>query len=149
MKVLTRFWDLSRIFPRSQGEVSVSRDAVHVSTLRRRADARGGVPLLEGICFTWQMKELGRKVKHPSLPQRSGQGAPELFPPPSCQGLPSDETFQPSLPRSPPDCPRQGTACCSPLPSRLPSAQQTHRCNTGLGVPLPITPTGSPRQVGP
>ena len=92
------------------------------------------------------MKE--KSVKHPSLLHRSGQGAPGLFPPPFCQGLLSGETFQPALPCFPPGCPRQGRACRSLLPSRLPSPQQTHRCNVraalGWGSLCPPDPWGVP-----
>lgn len=90
-----------------------------------------------------------RGIKHPSLLQRSGQGAPGLLPPLFFQGLLSDEAFQPRFPQG---CPRQGTACCSPCQAAcpLPADPWPRRAGgTGLGVPLPIRHVGSPWQVGP
>lgn len=95
----------------------VGRDLLHVANEREGATTE-------------------KSAEHPSLLQRSPQGAPGLVPPPFCQGLLSDEIFQPSFPCFHP--------CRRPLPSRLPSPRQTHRCSAGLGVPLPSTHGLSP-----
>lgn len=100
------------------------------------------------------MKE--KSVKHPSLLQRSGQGAPGLFPPPVCQGLLLDETFQATLPASLPAALARGELAIVPLPIRLspadpslqhwvggPSAYHTHGVSPASRSLNPLGKLGS------